>query len=319
MNTPLIDAFNDCLQRMENGMDMETCLKKYPQLADELRPLLITAQAAQHLGKQISPPEKARRKSRATFLQAAVYAQATSRNARSRATGPAFLRWRLALTALLTGILLFTAMSTVIVASAQKSLPGDPLYGVKILSENVRLWLAPSKDKPRLEEEFKLRRQNEQIQLTLTAEAKSRIPTLLPTPTPSALPPTQAIAPTHTPSPGITLSPPPAVTSPPDDNATTGENSAEGNERLSTEMPDGEEHPADEQISPSSPDGGTQIETPDDEEKGENNTQGSETADDKEKDENSKQGSEEEEHGKPTESHEHPLERTPTPTPSGDD
>jgi hypothetical protein len=36
----LIDAYNDCLQCLQEGESLEACLQKYPALADTLRPML---------------------------------------------------------------------------------------------------------------------------------------------------------------------------------------------------------------------------------------------------------------------------------------
>ncbi len=49
MNTEIEEAFEMCLQCLAQGHDVEICLAHYPHLSNELRPLLLTAQAAQHM------------------------------------------------------------------------------------------------------------------------------------------------------------------------------------------------------------------------------------------------------------------------------
>lgn len=47
MNTPLLtEALNDCIDRLANGQSIEQCLRAYPELADQLRPLLQIGQAS---------------------------------------------------------------------------------------------------------------------------------------------------------------------------------------------------------------------------------------------------------------------------------
>lgn len=46
MNRPdLIEAFNDCVEQLQRGATVEDCLRRYPALADELRPLLESGTA----------------------------------------------------------------------------------------------------------------------------------------------------------------------------------------------------------------------------------------------------------------------------------
>jgi hypothetical protein len=45
----LYDALEICLQELEQGADIETALIRYPDLADELRPILEAAVGAQKM------------------------------------------------------------------------------------------------------------------------------------------------------------------------------------------------------------------------------------------------------------------------------
>jgi hypothetical protein len=46
---PLIEIFNDCLERLAQGLSPDECLALYPAYAHELRPLLETAQIARQM------------------------------------------------------------------------------------------------------------------------------------------------------------------------------------------------------------------------------------------------------------------------------
>ncbi|MCU0498743.1 MAG: LysM peptidoglycan-binding domain-containing protein [Anaerolineae bacterium] len=47
VNRELLNAFEDCLNRLQAGESVAACLRLYPQYADQLRPMLQTAQIAQ--------------------------------------------------------------------------------------------------------------------------------------------------------------------------------------------------------------------------------------------------------------------------------
>jgi len=48
MNDQLLsEAFNDCVNRMQQGEPIEDCLRRYPYITGELRPMLETARLVQ--------------------------------------------------------------------------------------------------------------------------------------------------------------------------------------------------------------------------------------------------------------------------------
>ncbi|GIK30034.1 MAG: LysM peptidoglycan-binding domain-containing protein [Anaerolineae bacterium] len=74
MATPdsiLLDAFNDCIDQLASGQSIEVALSRYPHLSAELRPMLMTANAARGL-LGIAPDEArdARNRVRARVLAA---------------------------------------------------------------------------------------------------------------------------------------------------------------------------------------------------------------------------------------------------------
>ncbi len=156
----LYDAFDDCLTRLSAGESLDVCLKSYSDMAGELQLMLESAQqamAASHV------PHQAQMRDRARFLTAA---------GKLRAPRPSLLSILLrrslstAVAVLLAGILATTGLYY---ASAS-TLPGDGLYPVKRMSENIQINLARDPAaRFALEQEFDKRRGAE-LQVVLEKE-----------------------------------------------------------------------------------------------------------------------------------------------------
>ncbi len=130
----LQNALEDCLEAMARGGSIEHVLKRYPQMASELRPLLQASVMARDAGR-IHVPADVRRTGRLMLLEQ-VHA---GREARARRRMiPLFPR--LALSASLVAALVLT--STGLVSASSTSLPGQQLYPVKRTWESVRLLFA---------------------------------------------------------------------------------------------------------------------------------------------------------------------------------
>jgi len=159
-STRLYDALEVCLAAMGTGVDLDACLKLYPDLADELRPALITAQRARRLGSA-TIPTPGMKLSRARLLARAEELRAARR--------PYFLRVapRLAMGAVALVLVLVLSLNGLAVVSA-KSLPGDALYPVKLAAENVSLKLASNTEtRLKMEEDYQQRRAEEVRSLLL--------------------------------------------------------------------------------------------------------------------------------------------------------
>ncbi|NJN43425.1 MAG: hypothetical protein HC806_00910 [Anaerolineae bacterium] len=128
----LEDALAQCIQAIQAGADIETALKMYPALVQELRPILQTAQQAQSLSTR-SIPSEAMLRSRTRSLGYAAELR------KSRKPLLAFLRIpRLAssvVTIFFVGIISLLSLNSV----SARALPGDSLYPVKRTFET--LWL----------------------------------------------------------------------------------------------------------------------------------------------------------------------------------
>ena len=139
MTDHLYDALEICLQALEKGANVETCLARFPALAEELRPILETAsQARAHAVQEV--PADALRRGRTRVLQYA----AELREQRQAAVpfwrklfqpGRALRTMATSLTAV---VFVFSGGTGLVFASSN-SLPGDNLYPLKRSWEGVQL------------------------------------------------------------------------------------------------------------------------------------------------------------------------------------
>lgn len=130
----LYEVLEICLQDIEKGAEIETVLFRYPDLADELRPILEASMNAKSMASA-APSADVLRRNRAKILQHA--AQMREEKAKpSRRIWFASLR-RIAVT-LAVVVTLFVS-GTSLVGAASTTLPGDNLYPVKRTWEDVLL------------------------------------------------------------------------------------------------------------------------------------------------------------------------------------
>jgi len=130
------NILNECLERvLLGGETVDRCLESHPQQAEELKPLLDTVLAAS-LASAIQPRPEFRARARYDFLSAL------------RATEPgkrrAFLGWQPAWATAIAAILVLLLAGGGTAAAASGSMPDEPLYPVKLATEQVRLALTPS-------------------------------------------------------------------------------------------------------------------------------------------------------------------------------
>ena len=152
------DILDNCLELMLKGESIEGCLKTYPEQARELEPLLeISAAIIQNASAiQPAPGVKDRVRSR---LQGMLYARAEQKRAKVT-----FWRRRWAV-ALASVLVIFIAGIGAVAASAN-ALPDQPLYPIKLASEEMRLALAFSHlDKAELHVRFAQRRTAEMVEV----------------------------------------------------------------------------------------------------------------------------------------------------------
>jgi hypothetical protein len=131
----MYEALEICLQDIETGADLETVLFRYPDLADELRPILEAAAGAKSMAAA-TPSAEVVRRNRAKVLQYAAGLRESKAKSSQRFWFASLRRFAVTL-AILT--VLFVS-GTGLVGASSNTLPGDNLYPVKRTWEGVRLF-----------------------------------------------------------------------------------------------------------------------------------------------------------------------------------
>ena len=139
------EALNDCLERLKRGESVYSCLRRYPDLADELEPLLEVAVATMRAAESAAPSPSAKARGFARFSEA-LDARARTPSAPPRRRR---FRWRMpafgfGLPAPLARPLAVAVLCVVVFATgigatsaAAGSVPGEPLYWVKTARESI--------------------------------------------------------------------------------------------------------------------------------------------------------------------------------------
>ena len=131
------NILDECLERvLIKGETIEQCLASYPEQAAELEPLLQTALAAKK-ASAIKPRPEFRERARYQF-RAALQEMELERGRRF------FFGWQPQWVTVVITVLVLLLASGGTVAAAGNSMPDEPLYGVKLATEAVRLTLTPS-------------------------------------------------------------------------------------------------------------------------------------------------------------------------------
>ncbi|SRR6266498_5075547 len=130
----LYEVLEICLQDVEQGADLETVLFHYPNLADELRPILEASVNARSMAVP-APSAEVVRRNRAKVLQHA----AQMREARVKSSGRIWFASLRRLAVTLAVVVTLFASGTGLVRAASTTLPGDNLYPVKRTWEDVLL------------------------------------------------------------------------------------------------------------------------------------------------------------------------------------
>jgi len=174
MSDQLIDAFDDCATALMEGASLDECLARYPELAEELRPLLLTAAGVQNTMNSVKVPQQAQVASRDKFLAGAIQARNSIQPERKRIYHPLSLLTRRAVFISICILLGLIVGTYGVVHASTKSLPGDLLYGVKRTTEKTRLLFSTSPEKHAiLEDQISQRRAQEAHEITRQARTRS--------------------------------------------------------------------------------------------------------------------------------------------------
>ena len=132
------NILNECLERLlARGETAEQCLRSYPEYTDKLKPLLETALSVNRMSA-IQPSPDFRERARHQFRSAL-------KEAELRKSRP-FIGWlwqpRWAVT---VAVALLLAAGGGTVAASGDSMPDEPLYSVKLITEDVEIFFTRSK------------------------------------------------------------------------------------------------------------------------------------------------------------------------------
>lgn len=130
---------DECLKELETGQSLDAILARYPEEADQLRPLLLTAQDVKAM-PIARPRAHVQQAGWQRFLGEAIALQ------RVRERRPAFGLLRPVAVAASLVLMLFSLSGGATVYAASHSLPDSPLYPIKLATEEARLWFVFDED-----------------------------------------------------------------------------------------------------------------------------------------------------------------------------
>jgi hypothetical protein len=163
------ETLNQCLDRLLKGESISQILADYPDQARELEPLLRIAIATQVFSK-VQPRADFKARARYEFMSAA-----RDFEAQSERRSIFKWRWQPAWAISLAAVVVVVLGGGATVAASNYSMPGEPLYSVKLATEQVRLALTVSDvTKTELNAEYANRR-TEEIEYLATAGSSEQI------------------------------------------------------------------------------------------------------------------------------------------------
>jgi hypothetical protein len=155
-NENVYDVLEICFQSLDQGADVESCLARYPEWADDLRPALAAAAQVRSI-PEVKVPADAARRGKARLLQAAAEMREQERPAmpfwrKNGFFGGRFFRLAATTTAMIAFLL---TSGTGLVSASSAALPGDHLYPVNRSWEGIQLFFVlDSHRKVELEHQF---------------------------------------------------------------------------------------------------------------------------------------------------------------------
>ena len=146
MAKKLDDIFNECFERMLMGESLEICLMGYPKEAAELETLLRTAFDVKRRAWPIQPRPEFKHWARVRLQATQQYPKQQKQPGK-----PRILSWQRSWTFALTAVLVMVLASGGTAAAAAQAMPDQPLYPVKLATEEIRVALTlPVADKAAL-------------------------------------------------------------------------------------------------------------------------------------------------------------------------
>jgi hypothetical protein len=161
MSEDLYTILDNCLTMLDQGSDLESCLARYPEYAEELRPLLLASMDAKSLSNLVVPSEVSRR-NKSKILNAAAEMREQRSRRKPHPIFPARRIFRVSLAILLTLLVMVGIGGTSLVRASSVALPGDQFYPVKLTWETILLKMTVSQaGREALEDRFEKERVEE--------------------------------------------------------------------------------------------------------------------------------------------------------------
>jgi len=172
VNEDIENVLDKCISEMESGVPLEACIARYPSLAAQLEPLLRLVLEIRSLGQEPAPAPLNLRAGRQRVLREAARLRVSQQEKERTRQVPWWLNLqtllrRSAAAAVVASVLLVTILGAGTVAISANSLPGDTLYPVKRIGEEVQLLLTlDHESKALLVERLDARRREEALAIS---------------------------------------------------------------------------------------------------------------------------------------------------------
>jgi hypothetical protein len=153
-------ALVDCLDLLRRGATIEDCLERYPKHSQKLYPQLSLAHKVMRTPSAAVRPQAQQRAWEAVSLRAAQLRAGKASVVKMPRPGFNFGAWVKPLAFTASAVLAFAAFSGGLVYASQSAMPDSPLYGLKLASEDARLWFVFDEKR---EAEILLDQSNERI------------------------------------------------------------------------------------------------------------------------------------------------------------
>lgn len=169
MARQLEEIFNECIERLRQGDSVENCLMNYPEVAADLEILLRTALNVNWRGSMVQPRPEFKAYARAQLFNV-QYAMSQERQPAARKPSLFSLRHAWVPALAMVVLLLFSSVGTA--AAAANAMPDEPLYPVKLATEQVRISFAFS-DETKADLNVKLAETRSQEIATMATQGKT--------------------------------------------------------------------------------------------------------------------------------------------------
>ncbi len=134
MKSKIEEIFDKLLIELEKGKSIEDCLKEHPQFADELRPLLLTAQSIRDLPAP-RPDENTLEK---TLQEVRKMLKIEAQRLEIKGVRPKFFIFQPVFVRAIAIAIFIVIVGWIGISFSRASVPGDLFYPIKIFTEKVR-------------------------------------------------------------------------------------------------------------------------------------------------------------------------------------